>query len=216
MTRAPDGKAGLESQPARAPRPASARGVRIVTVSLSLHLVLIAVLAHRSRVWIAPVRLPGTAHGTRMVLTYLPGSRAFAAAGVASARRGPARPLRAARVAAPSPAVPASPAETLQQNPGSGADALGEGDVSIALMQFFPDPQPDLTRLPHGSRGDVVLEAVISAEGRIAQLTVKQGLGYGVDESVVATVAQWTFLPALRDGKPVASQQEFHFHYERG
>jgi protein TonB len=116
---------------------------------------------------------------------------------------------QAAPVSAPLPQIP-------QQTPGSGVDALGEGDISIALMQFFPDPKPDLTRLPHGSRGDVVLEAVINVDGRIAQLTVKQGVGYGVDESVIATVEQWTFHPAMRDGKPVASQQEFHFHYERG
>ena len=91
-----------------------------------------------------------------------------------------------------------------------------DGDISIALMQFFPDPHPDLSRLPPGSRGDVILEAVIDATGRITQLTVKQGLGHGVDETVVATVQQWTFHPAMRDGKPISSQQEFHFHYERG
>jgi protein TonB len=112
--------------------------------------------------------------------------------------------------------VTAPSSQSSQQTPGSGVDALGEGDISIALMQFFPDPKPDLTRLPHGSRGDVVLEAVIDADGRIAQLTVKQGVGYGVDESVIATVEQWTFHPAMRDGKPIASQQELHFHYERG
>jgi protein TonB len=93
-------------------------------------------------------------------------------------------------------------------------DALGDGDISIALMQYFPDPRPDLSRLPHGSRGDVILEATIDATGKISQLTVKQGLGYGVDEAVVATVQQWTFRPAERGGKAVASEQEFHFHFE--
>ena len=97
-------------------------------------------------------------------------------------------------ITAPAPPNPALPS-------GTGIDAQGDGDMSIALMQFFPDPQPDLSRLPHGSRGDVVLEAVIDAGGHIAQLVVKQGLGYGVDETVVATVEHWTFQPAMRDGK---------------
>ncbi len=42
------------------------------------------------------------------------------------------------------------------------------------------------------------------------------GLGYGVDETVIATVEQWVFHPALASGRPVASEQELHFHYEKG
>jgi protein TonB len=37
-----------------------------------------------------------------------------------------------------------------------------------------------------------------------------------VDESVLATVQTWTFKPATKDGKPVASEQQLLFHYERG
>jgi protein TonB len=29
-------------------------------------------------------------------------------------------------------------------------------------------------------------------------------------------VKQWLFTPATKGGVPVASEQEFHFHYERG
>ena len=42
-----------------------------------------------------------------------------------------------------------------------------------------------------------------------------KGLGYGVDEAVMATVQQWTFHPATRNGQPVPSEQELLFHYER-
>lgn len=193
------------------------RSTRVAAASLLVHLLFLAVLVHRSRVWVAPVHLPGTARGTRMVLTYLPGGAPSASVSVAKLSL-PRRLPRPKPAPAPAVARPllAAAADTLHQTSGSGVDALGEGEVSIALMQFFPDPKPDLSRLPHGSRGDVVLEAVIDADGRIAQLTMKQGVGYGVDESVIATVEHWTFHPAMRDGKPVASQQEFHFHYERG
>jgi hypothetical protein len=29
------------------------------------------------------------------------------------------------------------------------------------------------------------------------------------------TVNQWTYVPAMKNGVPVASVQELHFHYER-
>ncbi len=197
------------------------RRARIAAASVLVHLLLIVAIVHRSRVWVAPVRLPGTVRGTRMVLTYLPGPAPSASSVSARVkplpRLVPPRPaMRPALTIAQTAPVASPSLQASQQTPGSGVDALGEGDISIALMQFFPDPNPDLTRLPHGSRGDVVLEAIIDANGRIAQLTVKQGVGYGVDQSVIATVEQWTFHPAMRDGKPIPSRQELHFHYERG
>ncbi len=192
------------------------RSARIVAASVLLHGLLLAVLLHHSPIRVAPVRMPGTAHGTRMMLTYLPGPAPSASPSIAHART-PPRPvhphsLRPAPTQAQSTPQPA-PAH---ENSGSGADALGDGDITIALMQFAPDPKPDLSRLPRGSHGDVVLDAVIDENGRIAELSVKQGIGYGIDESVVATFQQWTFHPALRDGKPVTSRQEFLFHFERG
>jgi protein TonB len=110
--------------------------------------------------------------------------------------------------AAASPAS-ASPDST------TGNDAFGSGDVNIALLSFFPVPKPDLTQLPHGTRGDVVIDVVIDASGKIVQLKMTKGLGHGVDEAVLATVQQWTFHPATRNGQPVASEQELLFHYER-
>jgi protein TonB len=185
-----------------------------VAASILAHVLLLAALLVPPPVRVAAVHLPGTARGTQLALAYLPAGALSAPA--ATARAKPRRVVATlSRQALAAPGEP-RPAQVPQHPAGGGVDALGDGDISIALMQFFPDPRPDLSRLPRGSRGDVVLEAIIDASGRIVQLTVKQGLGYGVDESVIATVEQWTFHPAMRDGKPVASQQEFHFHYERG
>jgi protein TonB len=80
----------------------------------------------------------------------------------------------------------------------------------------FPYPHPDLSALAHGTRGDVILDAVIDEHGRITGLTLLKGLDPSVDQAVIATVRQWLFTPATRDGVPVVSEQEFHFHYERG
>ena len=61
-----------------------------------------------------------------------------------------------------------------------------------------------------------MLDAVIDERGHISKLTVLRSLGPAIDESVLATVEQWTFTPATLDGKPVSSGQELHFHYQRG
>ncbi len=185
--------------------------------SLGIHLVLGVWLIHTRPVWVAPVRMPGSASGSRMLLTYSPG-------------RAAAREKTTLKTPLPKPVVhkPASkPAEplptmTAAASPASaspdsttGNDAFGSGDVNIALLSFFPVPKPDLTQLPHGTRGDVVIDVVIDASGKIVQLKMTKGLGHGVDEAVLATVQQWTFHPATRNGQPVASEQELLFHYER-
>ncbi len=97
----------------------------------------------------------------------------------------------------------------------AGADALGSGNINIALVSFFPTPRPDLSSLPSGTRGDVILDIVIDATGKIADIRMTSGLGYGIDDTVIATVQQWLFHPATKDGQPVASEQELHFHYEK-
>ncbi len=99
--------------------------------------------------------------------------------------------------------------------PSSGGDPNGEADVSVAFADFYPDPKPDLSVLPHGTRGDVVLDIVIDEAGKVVDTQVDQGLGHGLDEAVVAVIETWTFTPATRAGKPVASKQQLLFHFER-
>ncbi len=97
----------------------------------------------------------------------------------------------------------------------SGADARGSGNINIALATYFPAPKPNLSTLPSGTRGDVILDIVIDTTGKVSDIKMTNGLGHGIDETVIATVQQWTFHPATRDGQPVASEQELHFHYEK-
>jgi protein TonB len=70
--------------------------------------------------------------------------------------------------------------------------------------------------LPSGTKGDVILDVVIDETGKISDLKLVKGIAQPIDETVIATVRQWTFNPASRDGQPVASEQELHFHYEKG
>jgi len=45
------------------------------------------------------------------------------------------------------------------------------------LETYFPYPQPDLTSLPRGTKGDIILDAVIDESGKITELTLVKGLG---------------------------------------
>jgi protein TonB len=174
-----------------------------------LHLLLLGILIHQRASWIAPIRLPGNPHGTNLMVTYLPG-RAPVQASTPNPKALPQQaetntplptpptPKPKTNAASPNTNSPASP------NPDSttGADSLGSGNINIALASYFPTPKPDLSTLPRGTKGDVILDIVIDTTGKI-------------DETIIATVQQWTFRPATRDGQPVASEQELHFHYEK-
>jgi len=118
--------------------------------------------------------------------------------------------------AAPPPPPSATPAPSLTPNNSTGTDTFGQGDIKIASLLVHPPPAPDLSKLPSGTRGDVIVDIVIDPNGHVAKYTVERGLGHGIDETVLATIQQWTFQPATRNGIPVASEQELLFHYERG
>ncbi len=175
---------------------------------------VLGVFAQRARV--VPYRLPGTAEGVRFLTYYSPGSAAPAAVSEAAVRRVKEKPrvVTPAEVAAERPAADAAP--TADAGTGSTvASGLGQGDISIALQTFFPYPKPSLASLAHGAKGDVILNAVIDEHGKITGLTLLQGLGSPIDESVIATVKQWSYTPAMRNGVAVPSEQELRFHYER-
>ncbi len=112
---------------------------------------------------------------------------------------------------APSPNV-SSPAAAIPDS-SSGSDSWGSGSIQIALTTYSPSPAPDLSVLPHGVQGDVVVDVTIDPNGKVADLAVLHTLGYGIESSVIGTLKTWTFRPATKDGNPIASVQELHFHF---
>lgn len=187
-------------------------------LSIAVHgcvIALLALMAHVRGPMLAPKHMPGTAQGTVLMFNYQllgapPGSTTAKAREQA---KGPAMPRPAKS--------PTDKAKQLTQAapnaaPGNAADGSeGDGNISIALVQFHPRPTPDLSALAPGSSGDVVLDALIDAQGHISKLSVTKSLGRNVDQQVMATVQTWTFTPATRNGTPIASEQELLFHYER-
>jgi protein TonB len=204
------------------PVEASRRSPTHIVGSALLHLLLLVVLLHQRASWIAAIRLPGSEHGSNLLLTYSPG-RAPIKTTAPSPRTEPRQATALTPLPTPlTPKLKRSTTSPNSQSPASaqpdstaGADSLGSGNINIALASYFPPPKPDLSTLPRGTKGDVILDIVIDSTGKIADIKMTSGLGHGIDENVIATVQQWTFHPATKDGQPVASEQELHFHYEK-
>jgi len=85
--------------------------------------------------------------------------------------------------------------------------------IMPALPQVFPDPPVARSELPPGIQGDVIVEVTIDADGNVTDLKLTQGIGYGIDEKVLAVLRRWHFRPATRNGFNIASQHLVHFHY---
>jgi periplasmic protein TonB len=201
------------------PLPTRRIRLRSAAVSLSVHATLglalfVTLRSHPVRVF----NLPGTASGTHLELAYLPG-RAPAPAVRPKAKVAP-KPAPTPVAPKPQPPPPDTASSPNVSSPTaatpdatSGSDSWGSGAVQIAFTTFSPSPAPDLSTLPHGVQGDVVIDVTIDSQGKVSNLEVLRTLGYGIDSSVVNTLRSWTFRPATKDGTPIASVQELHFHY---
>lgn len=88
------------------------------------------------------------------------------------------------------------------------------GDAVVpALPEVFPDPPVARADLPAGVEGDVIVEVTIDAQGNVVETKLLQGIGYGIEQKVLAVLQRWHFRPAMRDGVTIASQHIVHFHY---
>jgi len=62
--------------------------------------------------------------------------------------------------------------------------------------------------------GEVLLEVVLEASGRVHVVRIVRGLGHGLDESAVRAAEQISFKPALRDGQPSDSTAVLHIIFQ--
>jgi len=178
---------------------------RLIVASALLHLAVLAAILYVRPLHVQPTRYPGTAQGTRISLTYSPGG---------APRPAPTPVTKVKSRTKPAPTITAS--VNVDPTPSQGGSARGSGNVTVALATFFPNPQPDLSHLPHGTSGDVIIDVVIDEKGKIVETQVAHSMGDAIDQPVLATIETWTFKPATKDGVPVPSEQELLFHYGRG
>jgi protein TonB len=106
-----------------------------------------------------------------------------------------------------------NPAEAGSEQ-GSAYDGLSSGDeVKPALPVAFQDLRISRSELPSGLQGDVIVEITIDAQGIVVAERLLQGLGHGVDERVIAVLRDWRYHPATRNGVPIPSKYDVHFHF---
>ncbi len=103
------------------------------------------------------------------------------------------------------------------QRAGSPYSSLASGpvtghDVRPALPDVFHDPVIRRGDVPPGVEGNVMIEITIDVAGNITDMQVRQKLGYGIEEKVLAALQRWHFRPATMDGVAIASKQYVYFH----
>jgi protein TonB len=85
---------------------------------------------------------------------------------------------------------------------GGGPYRAGSGVQPPRLLREVKAAYTDDARR-RGIAGNVVLEIVITRDGTVSEVSVRRGLGAGLDERAVQAVRQWKFAPAQRFGEPV-------------
>jgi TonB family protein len=65
-----------------------------------------------------------------------------------------------------------------------------------------------------GIEGEVLLEVIFEASGKVRVLRVIRGLGHGLDENAVRAAEQIRFKPALREGQPADSTATLHIIFQ--
>jgi TonB family protein len=85
---------------------------------------------------------------------------------------------------------------------GGGPYRAGSGVEPPRLLREVKAKYTDDARRK-GTTGNVILEIVINRDGSVGDVSVRRGLGAGLDERAVEAVRQWKFAPARRLGEPV-------------
>ena len=90
---------------------------------------------------------------------------------------------------------------------------VGNG-VSMPRAIYSPEPEFSEEARKTKHQGEVILTAVIGADGRPRNLAVARSLGMGLDEKALEMVITWRFDPARMNGRPVAVRMSIivNFH----
>ena len=94
----------------------------------------------------------------------------------------------------------AQPVAVAQIRPKPTDDAAAKMVPAEVISKPTPAYTPEARNLR--IEGEVVLEVVFEASGKLRIVRVVQGLGHGLDESAVHAAEQIRFKPAKRDGQP--------------
>ena len=205
----------------------SKRRATCVTASLMLHVLCLTWLLHNpAPIFVAPSAVTKGDGGSSVARIYFGGSTGVKQEHSTThlSLPKPAKQEKAHRLApllakknAGNVTTAAAPPE--EQPGGSPYGSLSYGaifglEVRPALPGVSIDPVvgPDLL---NGMIGDEVVEVTIDQDGNITGMTVLQSMGPPVDQRVLAALEKWHFAPATRNGVPIPSKQDVHYHFPR-
>jgi TonB family protein len=87
---------------------------------------------------------------------------------------------------------------------------------SLLPVEILFKPKPSYTSEARTLRleGEVLLEVVFGASGKIQVVRVVRGLGHGLDESAIRAAEQIRYKPATRGGAPIDSSATLHIIFQ--
>jgi TonB family protein len=94
--------------------------------------------------------------------------------------------------------------------------AAAQAPAKIVPAEILSKPTPIYTEEARAKRieGEVLLEVVLEASGKLRVLKIVRGLGHGLDDAAVSAAQQIRFKPALKDGLPSDSTAVVHIIFQ--
>ena len=109
--------------------------------------------------------------------------------------------------------------ETLKLARGRGGAAAGDGPYKQnelsrkAVLVYKPEPDYTEEARKGNVTGVVRLRAVLSASGKLTNITVVKTLPRGLTDEAVRAARHILFFPAIKDGRPVSQWVTLEYHF---
>jgi TonB family protein len=98
--------------------------------------------------------------------------------------------------------------------PTAGGERLYTGREVDTKTRLISKPAPVYTAAARKNEitGVVILKVVFSADGKVTNIRVVQGLPHGMTEACIEAAKQIKFVPAMKDGKPVGMWMQLEYN----
>lgn len=87
-----------------------------------------------------------------------------------------------------------------------------EVDESAVILKKPPPASTEEARR-HSFHGKLVLHAILSAKGWVTNVTIVDGLPYGLNTKAIEAALLIKFRPAVLDGKPVSQWVRIEYEF---
>jgi protein TonB len=88
----------------------------------------------------------------------------------------------------------------------------GSADVEPVVLDQFKPPYPEEAKA-NDVEGTVVLKVTIDETGKVTDVKVQKGLGFGLDEASMLGIRKTKFQPAKKNGEPVGYTFLYNFSW---